>query len=230
MNTKDLIGRGAFVALVAASSALAVSSFAQSNPPAPDDHGSHSHGLAVSLDEAVRMDSGAPGSGRVIASAARGDDGLRSSGEEEGWGVLTYEARDGDLCLAAGTLRNGKVGTVGPNGFRALRVEESPGNCGDLTANLRDLGGVAMISAAPVEPGAKERTAVVYGVLAPNAKTVTLRMADGARTPLPVQPAAGVPHVAAAFAAPVDLGADQDPAGTGIEIEKDDGSVESLDF
>lgn len=171
-------------------------------------------------DEAA--DSGVAGSGRIIATTNI------VSGK---WGVFGYTSRAGLTCLTAGPMQNGKVGMYGPNGFRAMRAEEAPGNCGDIAQNLVELGGVALASASPVAAGSNESRGVIYGVVAPDTVAVYLR--DGSAEPeqLTVTATQEIGGTAGAFV--TGLPENRRPGsmhGLVIEIEKADGSRTELPF
>lgn len=104
------------------------------------------------------------------SNAPHGDVRVGSTADERHahgpFGVAIYETRDGDRCFAAGRVRDGSVGALGPDGnFTAMPLANGGGTC------VRDDALVGfVVSELPANPG----TLVVYGRTQPDVVELTV--------------------------------------------------------
>lgn len=212
-----LVGAVCLLALTGAAG-FAVAAAQQNSATGPDDRhlrGDSDAGKTLSVTQ-LSSESLAGMSARARVSAAAN------------WGVMGYESQTGLTCLTAGPVRNGVVGSVSPGGFTALDPAQAPGNCGDIQANLRDMGGIALIHHGRAGASAATIVGLVYGAVGAGAKNVTLRLPDGTERLVKIDPTTHLPGVAGTFAAPLPSGL----VGSDVVvvITRSDGSRHELEF
>lgn len=163
------------------------------------------------MNEAVE---GSRGSERVGALVAVPTVVGKSNGQSE-WGVLTYTSNQGGACLVAGPEVNGHIGSYGPGGFRTYVADEGPGSCGDVRANFRDLGGIALAQQSPADTEGKVLAGVVYGLVGPGTKAVLIRSSTESEHAVETTPLKSGPQGAvASFAYPLPAVANSEHAST----------------
>jgi hypothetical protein len=104
-------------------------------------------------------------------------------------GVITYRARNGNVCLAAGFVQNGRVGRYNRyRTFDPLDASDAPGQCGDLAQNLIDFGGIALAHGTYANGDPDVPQVIVYGLVRSRMTTVVVTWRDGTRETATITP------------------------------------------
>lgn len=194
-------------AITGMSSALAstMASAHDGEEPAPDNRPY----IGVTGSESIAS----TGSVRSTAGRAKG---LRQ-------GVIAYRGQTGWLCLAAGPMKDGKVGQVGRQGWRQFDAAAAPGICGDLDLDLAKFGGTAFGSqSASAEDPAKPQ-ATAYGLVERVSTRVEVTFPGGTSVEADVRPVPGMGRASGAFSVALPLGVEL--PGTTVTLTSPSGTV-----
>lgn len=154
----------------------------------------------------------------------------RAAGSPSDWGAMVYESRGGLVCVAAGPVVSGRVGRVTEaGGFRPLRAEDAPGNCGDRDDDLTKWGAMVFTHHSPSAPRAQHPVGLAYGVVAPDVERVLVRPPHGSERTAELSAVSGIEGVSGAFSVPLPKGMSE-AAGLVVVIERAGGSREEIRF
>ncbi len=104
-------------------------------------------------------------------------------------GVMTYRARNGNVCLAAGFVQDGRVGRYNRyHKIEPIDASDAPGQCGDIAQNLIDFGGIALGHGTYANGDPDVRQAIVYGLVRSRMTSVNVTWRDGKRETATVTP------------------------------------------
>jgi hypothetical protein len=127
-------------------------------------------------------------------------------GDGEIAGMRAWDSPAGKTCVAAGFVRDGRLGRYGSRDGQFYPLHTADGQCGEIAQNLTDLHGVALSHGTAVRGNTTTDQGLVYGLVRSRTTRVTVVWPDDTTATATVVPTAGFGQLAGAEGAFVIAG------------------------